>query len=1152
MSIVVNDSSASHAPEPADRAHAGYRIDDRYTRDEGRVFLSGAQALARLPIEQLRADRRAGLHTAAYVSGYPGSPLAGFDRDLSAAAALAAADGLEMVFQPGLNEELAATAVMGSQMASTLPTFRYDGVLGMWYGKGPGIDRASDAIRHAVFAGSSAKGGAVAIVGDDPKAKSSTIPSASESTLIDLHIPVFYPGDVQEAVNLGRHAVAMSRASGLWTSIKIVEAVADGTGTADLRGDGTTIVIPEILIDGVAYAPKPSASLLPPYSVAMERDIHEIRSVVAAEYGRLNRINTIPVRTDSDWIGIVAAGHSYFEVMEALALLGLRSADDLRSAGIRLLKIAMPFPIDPALIREFADGLTEILVIEEKAPLLERLIKDVLYSAAQRPIVVGKFAPDGSALVPGTGTFDADLIAPRIRLRLEQRLADRLAPPPPAARQLIPLAVNRTPYFCSGCPHNSSTKVPDGSIVGGGIGCHSMVMLMDPGRGGDIVGLSAMGSEGSQWFGMAPFVDTPHLFQNIGDGTLFHSGMLAVRAAVANGANITYKLLYNGAVAMTGGQDPFGQLDVPAVVKVFLAEGVKQVLITTDEVDNYRDIDLPAGVHVWGRSRLDEAQRLLASVPGCTVLIHDQRCAAEKRRDRKRGRIDKPAFKVIINERTCEGCGDCGDKSNCLSVQPIETPFGRKTQIDQSSCNFDLSCMQGDCPSFMTVVPSRKASSKASNKASVKTSSSVLGGELPTPTLADGNECTIRLSGIGGTGVVTISQILGTAAMLADFHVRGLDQTGLSQKAGPVVSDLRLSRVQPVASNKATSGSVDVLLAFDQLVAMSDLQISASSAGRTAVVVNSSVTPTGSMVVHPETPFPADAVSERLASSTSRQVFVDASRIVVGLFGDETTANVFVVGVALQSGLLPISADAIEQAIELNGVAVERNRAAFAAGRRWVTDPAAVLAAAGIAAPVVDARPAVERFAAELTAYQSAAYAATYRKVVELVAARGFDQLTEAVAANLFKLMAYKDEYEVARLLLLPESKAAVEAVGGKGARAQWHLHPPMLRSMGMSKKLRLGRWATPAFVTLRALRRVRGTPVDVFGWAAVRRVERAMITEYTAAVKALAGHVDPTNLAEAVAIAALPDSVRGYEHLKMQRAAAFRDELTRRIAAFS
>ena len=1138
MSIATNESNSSDAPDR-------YRLDDRYTRDDGRVFLSGAQALARLPLEQLRADRRAGLHTAAYVSGYPGSPLAGFDRDVAAAAKLAAADSLDMVFQPGLNEELAATAVMGSQLAVTLPSCRYDGIVGFWYGKGPGIDRASDAIRHAVFAGSSAHGGAVALVGDDPKCKSSTIPSASEATLIDLHIPVLYPGDVQEAIDLGRHAIAMSRASGLWTSIKIVEAVADGTGTADLHASRINPLMPEFLVEGVQYVPRPSGSLLPPHSVGMERDILEIRSAVAAEYGRINRLNTIPVRTDSDWIGIVAAGHSYHEVVEALSLLGLRSADELRSCGVRLLKIAMPYPVDEALIHEFANGLTEILVIEEKTPLLERLVKDVLYASALRPTVVGKYAPDGSPVVPGTGTFDADLIAPRIRLRLQQRLADRLAPPPPTPRQLIPLAINRTPYFCSGCPHNTSTKVPDGAMVGAGIGCHSMVMFMEPGRGGDIIGLSAMGSEGSQWFGIAPFVDTPHLFQNIGDGTLFHSGMLAVRAAVANGANITYKLLYNGAVAMTGGQDPFGQLDVPSVVKVFLAEGVKQVLITTDEIGNYRDVDLPPGVHVWGRSRLLEAQEVLAQVPGCTVLIHDQRCAAEKRRDRKRGKIDKPAFKVVINERVCEGCGDCGDVSNCLSVQPIETPFGRKTHIDQSSCNFDLSCMQGDCPSFMSVTPGRGGLQQPAF-ASLPTTALP---DAPTPATDD---CTIRLSGIGGTGVVTISQILGTAAMLAGFHVRGLDQTGLSQKAGPVVSDLRLSRDRPLSSNKATVGSVDVLLAFDQLVAMSDGQIAASSAERTAVFANSAITPTGSMVVHPEVPFPTDAVDDRLSGGTKRQVFVDASGLVDRLFGDETTANVFLVGVALQSGVLPLRVEVIQRAIELNGVAVERNLAAFAAGRRWVCDPDAVHAAAGFATPIIDERPAIDRYADELTAYQSAAYADRYRAVVQRVAARGLDELTDTVAANLFKLMAYKDEYEVARLLLLPESKAAAEAVGGKGARVQWHLHPPLLRSMGMRNKLRLGRWATPLFVVLRSTRRLRGTPVDVFGWAAVRRVERAMIGEYIAAIDVLVEHVDGASLAEALAVAALPDQVRGYEHLKMQRATAYRAELARRIAAFA
>jgi indolepyruvate ferredoxin oxidoreductase len=1127
-----------------------YHLDDRYTRDTGRVFLSGVQALARLPLEQLRADRQAGLRTAAYVTGYPGSPLAGFDRDLAAAAKLATTDQLDMVFQPGLNEELAATSVMGSQLAATLPTCRYDGVVGVWYGKGPGLDRASDALRHAAYVGTSPLGGAVAIVGDDPKAKSSTIPSASEASLIDLRMPVFYPGDVQEAIDLGRHAVAMSRASGLWTSIKIVEAVADGTGTAELHANRVSIVMPEHFVDGVRFRHVPSGSLLPPYSVAMEHDMHVNRSVVAAEYGRLNKINTISVRGADDWIGIVAAGHSYYEVVEALRLLGLTTADDLRSAGIRLLKIAMLHPIDDQLIREFASGLSEVMVIEEKAPLLERLVKDVLYSATERPIVVGKFSPDGTPLVPGAGTFDADLIAPRIRTRLESRLADRLAPPPPERRALIPLSVNRTPFYCSGCPHNTSTTtVPDGALVGAGIGCHSMVMFIEPGRGGDILGLSSMGSEGSQWFGMAPFVDTPHLFQNIGDGTLFHSGMLAVRAAVANGSNITYKLLYNGAVAMTGGQDPFGQLDVVSVVKVFLAEGVKQVLITTDELDNYRDVDLPAGVHVWGRSRLMEAQEHLATVPGCTVLIHDQRCAAEKRRDRKRNRIEKPPFKVVINQRTCEGCGDCGDVSNCLSVQPVETPFGRKTQIDQSSCNFDLSCMQGDCPSFMSVTPGR--GNKARKIEQGRGIRALPTDVLPEPALFPQPECTIRMSGIGGTGVVTVSQILGTAAMLGGLHVRGLDQTGLSQKAGPVVSDLRISRDGPRPSNKATIGSVDVLLAFDQLVAMSDGQISASSAGATTAVINSAITPTGSMVTRPDTPLPVAGVADRLASHTNRHVAVNASQIVTGLFGDETTANVFQVGVACQSGLLPVGAAQITKAIELNGVAVSRNLEAFTAGRRWVCDPTGVEAAAGIESSHAPKALTIDDYRAELTAYQSARYAARYTAALTKVAATGHDELTSAVAANLFKLMAYKDEYEVARLLLLPESKAAVEAVGGRGARATWHLHPPVLRSLGMKRKLRLGRWATPAFVALRGMRRLRGTPMDVFGWAAVRRTERQMISEYIAAVETLAQRVAPHNLAEAVAIASLPDGVRGYEHLKMQRSTTFREQLQRRVAAF-
>jgi len=1109
-----------------------YQLSDRYRVDEGRVFLSGSQALARLPYEQLRADRRAGLVTAAYVTGYPGSPLANYDRDAAAAAKLAEADGLHMVFQPGMNEELAATAVMGSQLAVTLDTCRYDGILGIWYGKAPGLDRASDALRHATFAGTSAMGGAVALVGDDPSAKSSTLPSSSGATLVDLNMPIVYPGDVQEAIDLGRHAVAMSRASGLWVSIKVVEAVADGTGSVEVHHERITPVVPTMEVDGKVWVPHPSGKILTPYSLDMEREFHEIRLRLAGEYAVANHLNTVAVRGGSDWVGIVATGQTYHQVLEALRLLGFRTADDLRDAGIRLFKLGVPVPLDIAQVREFAVGLSEVIVVEEKSQNLEWLVKDALFGRANHPMVVGRRNPDESPLFPSTGTLEADAIAPRLRSRLASRLGERMTPPPPAQRQLIPLSVARTPYFCSGCPHNTSTQVPDGALIGGGIGCHSMVLMMEPERVGNIVGLTAMGNEGAQWFGMAPFVDDEHIIQNIGDGTLFHSGMTAVRAAIANGSNITYKILYNGAVAMTGGQDPFGQLDVLTLVKVLLAEGAREVIITTDDITRYRMNDVPSGVRVWGRSRVVEAQQVLSMVPGCTILIHDQRCAAEKRRDRKRNKIDTPKFRVVINERVCEGCGDCGDKSNCLSVQPVDTAFGRKTRIDQASCNFDLSCMEGDCPSFMKVPVDRSGASTASRPTVIPPAS-------PSPSLLPVEECTIRLSGIGGTGVVTSAQIIGTAAMLQGYHVRGLDQTGLSQKAGPVVSDLRLSLAAPHPSNKATAGSVDLLIAFDQLVAGNDATMHTTSADRTKMVVNSAAVPTGAMVIHPDRAYPLDEVNERLASHTREQLRVNAQPIVQGLLGDEGTVNVFMLGVALQAGHLPVHAELMERAIELNGVSVEKNITAFRWGRAWHVDAAIVEAAAGLRAPSDD-MPLIERLVADLTGYQSAAYAARFSAVIERVDAAGVPAFTEAVARNLHKLMAYKDEYEVARLLL-----------DGAPKKATFLLHPPALRSLGMKNKIGLRTTAAPSFRLLRSMKRLRGTALDPFGYAEIRKLERAMVPEYIDAIDALLAALTSANTVEAVAIASLPDKVRGYEHLKLERAEAYRVELAARVADF-
>jgi indolepyruvate ferredoxin oxidoreductase len=1126
-----------------------YELSDRYRRDEGTVFLSGAQALARLPYEQLRIDRAAGWNTAAYVTGYQGSPLASYDRDISTAAALAAADGLRLVFQPGMNEELAATAVMGSQLSVTLDSCRYDGVIGIWYGKAPGLDRASDALRHAVFAGTSSRGGAVALVGDDPSAKSSTLPSSSDATLVDLHIPVLFPGDVQEAVDLGRHAIALSRASGLWTSIKIVEAVADGTGTVELHPERIVPVMPTMEVNGKVFVPLPSGRLITPYTLDLEREFQEIRLELARRYSVENNLNTVSVRGPNDWIGIAASGHTFHEMREALRLLGLRTDDDLRAVGVRLMKLGLPVPLDRGLIRAFAAGLTEVIVVEDKNPTLEWQVVEALYSQNERPVVCGKHEPDGSPMLPSTGSLTADIIAPRLRARLVQRIAaERLAAPDehrPGERELIPLSVDRTPFFCSGCPHNTSTRVPDHSLVGGGIGCHTMVMLMEPERFGHIVGVTAMGNEGAQWFGMAPFVDDRHLFQNIGDGTLFHSGMLAVRAAVANGVNITYKVLYNGAVAMTGGQDAFGQLDVAHLSEVFLAEGVRQVLVTADDVGRYRDVTLPPGVDLWDRSRIIEAQERLRKISGTTVLIHDQRCAAELRRDRKRGRIAQPPWRVVIDQRVCEGCGDCGDISNCLSVQPIETPFGRKTTIDQATCNFDASCVKGDCPSFLTVTPRRPKRSARTSARHARSTAAIDPASLPPPIArrVDG-DFTIRLSGIGGTGVVTVSQILGTAAMIDGYQVRGLDQTGLSQKAGPVVSDIRLSRDVPQPSNRATAGSVDTLLAFDLLVAASEAHIGGTSPTRTAVIASTSAVATGSMVVHPETPYPHDEAVARLRATTRLLIEADALGATTGALGDAAMANVYLLGVATQHGHIPIAAEHIEQAIELNGVAVGRNLAAFRLGRR---DGAADSESMPSTEPEA-LEALIARLVDDLTGYQSAGYARQFSDAVDHVATCHDHALTRAVATNLHKLMAYKDEYEVARLLLRPESRTAAESVGGRGAKVQWNLHPPLLRAVGLHRKIRLGRWARPMFVALRGAKRLRGTVFDPFGHNEIRRIERAMVPEFLEATRRLVVVYRPELAAEAIAIASLPDQVRGYEHLKLRRATAYRVELAARL----
>ncbi len=1140
-----------------------YELADRFRLEDGTVFLSGVQAIARLPVDQLRLDRRLGLTTAAFASGYQGSPLGTFTEELQRASR-AVGDDLPIVVRPGVNEELAATAVMGSQLAMTLDDARYDGVVGIWYGKGPGLDRSSDAIRHAVFAGTSPHGGVVAVVGDDPAAKSSTVPSSSDATMVDLHMPLLFPGDVQEALDLSRHAVALSRACGLWSGIKLVTQVADGTGTVDVHPDRIQPTAPVVEVDGRPFHPMPNGRLLTPYTLDMEREFAEVRSVLARRYGVDNHLNRIVVRSPDDWIGIASSGQTYHEVREALRVLGLRSDDDLRAAGIRMFQLLMPVPLDPAQVIEFGDGLDELFVIEEKNPTLERWTKAAMYDSPHRPKITGREDPTGAPLVPGHGALDVDRLLEPLHRRLSERLAGRLPPLDSLlepVRPRIPLAVARTPYYCSGCPHNASTRAEPGTLVGGGIGCHAMVALMDADRVGDIVGLTQMGGEGAQWIGIEPFVDRNHLVQNLGDGTFFHSGSLAVRAAVAADIDITYKLLYNGTVAMTGGQDAEGAMDVPDVAALLLLEGVRRIIVTTDDVT--RHTRMPDGVDVWDRSRLDEAQRVLADTPGVTVLIHDQACAAELRRGRSRGTVPTPGFRVVINERLCEGCGDCGDKSNCLSVQPVDTPWGRKTQIHQGSCNFDFSCLQGDCPSFATVtVDPNKDRSAAATRPEPPSDL-----PAPAPALVDPDHFVVRMTGIGGTGVVTVSQILGTAAMLADQRVRGLDQTGLSQKAGPVVSDLVISADDVpdgvTTSNHANTSGIDCLLAFDLLVGASDANLRGSRPDRTVIVASTAAVPTGQMVTDPAMVMPgATELLDRIAEVTRSgdSLYLDAAGLAAGLLGATTTANVLLLGAAVQSGAIPVPVEALERAIELNGVAVSTNLAAFTWGRAWADDPAAVRRSAGLPAepPPETVYELIDRLHHDLVDYQSKDYADSFREIVDHARAveRAVDPhsiaFTEAVARNLHKLMAYKDEYEVARLLLADDGQRGYREVGGEDTTVTYHLHPPMLRALGFERKLELGRSVEPALRALRRSKRLRGTLADPFRWAEVRRVERAMIPEYIEAVGRLCRRIEvdpsPERLSAATEIAALPDQVRGYEDLKLRRARAYRDELARRL----
>ena len=1181
-----------------------FDLDQKFTLERGRVLLTGIQALVRLPIDQHRADAARGLRTATFISGYQGSPLGTVDLTIERNMALMEAH--DVVWVPGVNEELAATAVWGSQEPLLGPLARHDGVVGMWYGKGPGVDRCGDVFKHANFKGTAPNGGVLVLAGDDPMAKSSTLPTQVEPTFYDAQMPVLYPGSMQEIIDLGLHGIALSRYSGLWTAFKVVTTIADGFGIAEVAPDRVVPIDPGLEIDGEPWRHVQRPGLVTPLSLEQEKDIAYGRLEAAVAYAAANGLNEISGATGVARLGIVAAGRTFQELRQALGDLGLDD-DGLRRFGIRLLRLQMVWPMEPEIVRRFAGGLDEILVLDEKRAFIELFVRDILYGRAGAPRVVGKTDERGRRLVPADGELSADRIAAVVADRLRSGvLGGEVGALPVAVEARLALIeaaaaagaaeVARTPYWCSGCPHNRSTVVPDGSFVGAGVGCHAMALWIDDRA--QIV--HQMGGEGATWIGRAPFTDRSHMFQNVGDGTFFHSASLAVRAAVAAGVDITYKILYNGAVAMTGGQDVAGAIDVPELTQSMDAEGVSRIIVCSDDPDRHAGGGpLAEGAEVWGRGRLEEAQLALRDTPGVTVLIYDQQCAAEKRRERKRGLRPTPTKRIFINEAVCEGCGDCGAKSHCLSVQPVDTELGTKTRIHQSSCNFDYTCIEGDCPSFIQV-KTRQAKAKASVAAAAGA-----GRGAPSAPPADIAEpdrpvpgpdgYAVFMAGVGGTGVVTVSQVLATAALLDGLDVMGLDQTGLSQKGGPVVSHLRFFDGEAQGANLIGAGGADCYLGLDLLVAADPKNLAKADPERTVAVVSTSKLPTGDMVAHVEETYPdIDGMLSSIdgATRTGASVRLDADRMADALLGTAMPANVLALGAAYQAGGIPVSAASIERAIELNGVAVATNIAAFRWGRVYVREgtdglvslagvaPAATAetaaAAPGLGLDSVPARAkaiarslvqhsglaaiptdggaamveTVQRRAADLVDYQSRELASQYVDFVDAASAREREvmgdrtELAEAVARYLYKLTAYKDEYEVGRLHLRPGVAEAMRDAVGDFAGYRILLHPPVLRALGLKRKISLGPFQRPALVVLKALRRLRGTPFDLFGYARVRRMERELIAEYRTLMEAELDSLTRATYERAVKLAQLPDVIRGYEDVKLAGVERFREQV--------
>ncbi|HEX3885086.1 MAG TPA: indolepyruvate ferredoxin oxidoreductase family protein [Stellaceae bacterium] len=1128
-------------------AVAAVTLDDKYALESGRVYLTGTQALVRLPLLQRQRDVAAGLNTGCFISGYRGSPLGGFDQALWGARRFIEQNHVR--FSPGINEEMAATSVWGTQQIGLFPGAKYDGVFAIWYGKGPGVDRSGDALKHGNSAGTAPHGGVLAIAGDDHTCKSSTLAHQSELAFIDAAIPVLNPAGIEDILDLGIYGWAMSRYAGCWVGFKTVAETMDSSASVSVAPDRVTVILPtdfEMPMGGLNIR-------WPDPPLDQESRLHRYKLDAARAFARANRLDRIVIDSKRPRIGIITTGKSYLDLRQSLDDLGIDDAF-ADAIGLRVYKVAMPWPLEPEGVRRFAEGLEEILVVEEKRGVIEPQLKEQLYNwpANLRPQIFGKYDEAGNWVLPSNGELSPAQVSRAIGQRFARfdssgRLAERVAVLDARERKnsgsVVPFA--RTPYFCSGCPHNTSTKVPEGSRALAGIGCHYLSQFMDR----STATFSQMGGEGAAWIGQAPFVETPHVFANIGDGTYTHSGILAIRSAVAAKVRMTYKILFNDAVAMTGGQPLDGGLTVPTVARQLAAEGVGPIVIVTDEPEKYPPgTEFPAGATVRHRDELDQVQREIREMPGVSAIVYDQTCAAEKRRRRKRGRFPDPPKRVVINDLVCEGCGDCSTQSNCLSVVPVETEFGRKRAIDQSSCNKDFSCLKGFCPSFVTV---EGGNLKKRDKGDTGEDGLPALPEPVLPTLAE--PYGILVAGVGGTGIVTISALLGMAAHLEGRGVSVLDQVGMAQKGGAVLSHIRIAGTAgELHAVRIAHGATRLLIGCDLVVA-AGAEATATLHGEIShAVVNSHETITGDFTRNPDIAFPGRDLRRAIveAVGTDHAEFLDVTALATGLLGDSIATNLFMLGHAYQKGLVPVSAGAIERAIELNAVAVDFNRSAFRWGRRAAVDRALVEARAqpGQAqAPhhrlseTLDET--IARRVAHLTAYQSAAYAERYaarvRRVREAEArvVTGTEALADTAARALFKIMAYKDEYEVARLYAGSDFRHRVAEQFEGDYTLKFHLAPPILGNRdpqtGHLTKRDFGPWMLKAFGVLAKLRFLRGTAFDIFGRTPERRAERALVAAYEAQLDEICAGLLAANHAVAVELAAVPLDIRGFGHVK-------------------